>query len=248
MKFRIQQLIHALLIGLTLFSGGSIAGEVKVAVAANFTAAMREIVRNFENSSGHQVLVSYGSTGKLYTQILHNAPFDLFLAADQHRPQLLENKQLASGRFTYAIGKLILWSSDPDREVDETALYQDDFKRIALANPKTAPYGAAAETVMQRLGVAEALSGKRVQGDSIAQTYQFVATGNVELGFVALAQVALSNEGKGWEIPQELYPPIRQDAVLLERGRGNPIARELLTFLQQDAATGIIHRYGYATE
>ncbi|MCG8023506.1 MAG: molybdate ABC transporter substrate-binding protein [Candidatus Thiodiazotropha endolucinida] len=248
MKYRIHHLIPALFLGLTLCAGNSSAGVVKVAVAANFTAAMREIVQDFEQSSGHKVLVSYGSTGKLYTQILHNAPFELFLAADQERPQLLESKQLADDRFTYAIGKLVLWSSDKQRKVNAAALKQGEFDRIALANPKTAPYGAAAVSVMQKLGIDEALTAKRVQGDSIAQTYQFVATGNVEMGFVAQAQVALIDAGRSWEIPQDLYTPIRQDAVLLERGRDNPAALELHAYLQQEAATSVIHRYGYITE
>lgn len=248
MKYLVQYLIHTLFIGILLCSGNTTAGVVKVAVAANFTAAMREIVQDFEKHSGHQVLVSYGSTGKLYTQILHNAPFELFLAADQLRPQLLENKQLAEDRFTYAIGKLVLWSGDPRREINAATLRMGKFDRIALANPKTAPYGAAAVSVMQKLGVERALSAKRVQGDSIAQTYQFVATGNVEMGFVSLAQVALIDTGKSWKIPQDLYTPIRQDAVLLERGKDNPVARELLTYLKQDSARQVIQKYGYAAD
>jgi molybdate transport system substrate-binding protein len=248
MKYKIHYSISAVLLCLTLISCDSIAGEVRVGVAANFTAAMREIAEDFENTSGHTALISYGSTGKLYAQILHNAPFDLFLAADQQRPQLLERQELADHRFTYAIGKLALWSRDNLRDVDIATLKRGDFKRIALANPKTAPYGAAAVSVMQRLGLEEALNAKRVHGDSIAQTYQFVATGNVELGFVAMSQVILSDSGKHWEIPPGFYTPIRQDAVLLERGRDNPAALDLLAYLKQDAATSIIHRYGYATE
>ncbi|MES9813409.1 MAG: molybdate ABC transporter substrate-binding protein [Candidatus Thiodiazotropha sp.] len=238
-------IVHAILISLTL-SGNLTAGEVKVAVAANFTAAMREIAHDFERASGHKTLISFGSTGKLYTQILKNAPFELFLAADRQRPQLLQEKQLAHERFTYAIGKLVLWTNDSQREVSAAILKQGDFKKIALANPKTAPYGAAAVSVMQHLEMDEALMSKRVQGDSIAQTYQFVATGNVEMGFVALAQVVLNDSGNSWQIPQALYEPIRQDAVLLEKGKDNPAAIALHEYLRSEAAHQVIHRYGYA--
>lgn len=225
-----------------------VAGEVRVAVAANFTAAMKDIAAGFEQASGHRVLVSYGSTGKLYAQILQGAPFDAFLAADQKRPALLQKQGLASGQFTYAIGKLVLWSADPQRSLGAETLQQGHFDRLALANPKTAPYGAAAVDVMQHLGVDEALMAKRVTGDSIAQAYQFVASGNAALGFVAMAQIALDDSGSRWDIPQSLYEPIRQDAVLLQRGRDNPAAAALLAFLQSADARRVIRRYGYDTE
>jgi molybdate transport system substrate-binding protein len=233
-----------------LLSGMALAADVvRVAVAANFTAAMQKIAADYEQASGHKALISYGSTGKLYAQIQQGAPFDVFLAADQQRPRLLVEQGRASGAFTYAIGRLVLWSADPRRVVNQAALKQGDFARLALANPKTAPYGAAAVTVMQRLGVNEDLQAKRVTGDSIAQAYQFVATGNAELGFVALAQIALdSDAGSHWEIPQALYEPIRQDAVLLQRGRENPAALALLDYLRSAAARAVIHKYGYATE
>ena len=248
MKYRTARKLIA--IGLTglLFSTTLHAGEVKIAVAANFTAAMKEIARQFEKSSGHKTSVSYGSTGKLYTQILHNAPFEVFLAADQKRPKLLTEKELAGKPFTYAVGKLALWSSDKEREVSEAALKRDDFHRIALANPKTAPYGAAALTVMQRLGVEEKLQPKQVRGDNLAQTYQFVATGNAQLGFVAYAQVVLKDFGNSWEIPQSLYDPIRQDAVLLEKGKENAAATAFLDYLRSEEASKIIEKYGYAIE
>jgi molybdate transport system substrate-binding protein len=224
------------------------ADEVHVAVAANFTAAMKEIAVGFEQASGHQAVVSYGSTGKLYAQILHGAPFEVFLAADQKRPQLLEEKQLADRRFTYAIGKLVLWSSDTQREVGAEALGKNDFDRLALTNPKTAPYGAAAVTVLQRLGLYETLQPKLVQGDNVAQTYQFVSTENAQMGFIALAQIALDDSGSTWEVPSELYDPIRQDAVLLTRGKENSAAVAFLEYLNSKAAHKIIQRYGYAVE
>ena len=247
MKYRAHYLMLTLLLSMSLCNSAS-AGRVKIAAAANFTPAMREIAQAFENASGHQTLISFGSTGKLYTQILHNAPFEVFLAADQRRPCLLQEKQLADHRFTYAIGKLALWTSDSQRQVSEAALRRGDFNRIALANPKTAPYGAAAVSVMQQLGVEQALAPKRVQGDSIAQTYQFVATGNVEMGFVALSQVTLNATGNRWIIPQELYVPIRQDAVLLESGKANPAAVALIDFIKSEAGRKIIRKYGYASD
>ncbi len=224
------------------------AGEVQVAVAANFTAAMKEIAADFEKSSGHKTKLSFGSTGKLYTQINHGAPFEVFLAADQKRPNMLEENQAASGRFTYAIGKLVLWSADTKREVNEQALKKADFRKIAIANPKTAPYGSAAIAVMDKLGVHEALKSKLVIGDNIAQTRQFVATGNAELGFIALAQIALDDSGSRWPVPENLYDPIRQDAVLLAKGKENPAAQALLDYLKSDAARAVILKYGYGTE
>jgi molybdate transport system substrate-binding protein len=243
----VRRLVITCLIGIT-FSFPVTADEVKIAVAANFTAAMKEIAKSFEKSSGHKALVSYGSTGKLYAQILHDAPFEVFLAADQKRPRLLEQKQLADRRFTYAIGKLALWSSDTQREVSAEALKKNDFDRLALTNPKTAPYGAAAVTVMQRLELYETLRPKLVQGDNVTQTYQFVATGSAQMGFVALAQTVLDNSGSSWEIPSELYEPIRQDAVLLTKGKENRAAIAFLEYLNSEAAHAIIQRYGYAVE
>ncbi len=224
------------------------ADDVHVAVAANFTAAMKEIASNFEQASGHHAVVSFGSTGKLYTQIENGAPFEVFLAADQKRPKLLEDKSGASGRFTYAVGKLVLWSSDAKRTASEEALRTGDFKKIAIANPKTAPYGAAAVEIMRNLGVYAAIEPKLVIGDSIAQTHQFAATGNAEFGFVALAQIALNDSGSRWLIPDNLYAPIRQDAVLLSKGKNNPAAQALLDYLKSDAAKVVIEKYGYGVE
>jgi molybdate transport system substrate-binding protein len=219
-----------------------------VAVAANFTAAMKEIAANFEQASGHHTVVSFGSTGKLYTQIVHGAPFDVFLSADQKRPKLLQEKNTASGGFTYAIGKLVLWSKNNQQPVSEQMLRDGKFNRLAIANPKTAPYGAATVEILKNLGLYESLEPKLVVGDNIAQTYQFVATGNAELGFVALAQIALDGKGSRWQLPDKLYAPIRQDAVLLSKGQNNPAARALLDYLKSDATRAVIHKYGYGTE
>jgi molybdate transport system substrate-binding protein len=224
------------------------AGEVHVAVAANFTVAMKEIASGFENASGHRALLSFGSTGTLYAQIVHGAPYEVFLAADRRRPVLLHKNGFAGEPFTYAIGRLVLWSSDAERKVDEQALRDGDFRKLAIANPKTAPYGAAALQVMCRLGLYAQLKPKLVIGTNIAQAYQFVATGNAQVGFVALAQVALDGKGRRWEIPDSLYAPIRQDAVQLDRGDGNPAASAFIEYLMSDAAQAVIRKYGYATE
>jgi molybdate transport system substrate-binding protein len=233
----------------TVVLAGAARGEVvRVAVAANFTAAMEAIADRFERDSGHTVVVSYGSTGKLYAQIRHGAPFDLYLAADQGRPLRLEGAGRASGRYTYAIGRLVLWSADPTRPVDAEALRAGDFRKLAIANPKTAPYGAAAIEVLRNLGLEARLRPKLVRGDNIAQTYQFVATGNAELGFVARAQIALDDQGAHWLVPQAFHGPLRQDLVLLERARDNPAARALHAYLRSDGVRALVRRFGYATE
>ncbi|MDM8545560.1 molybdate ABC transporter substrate-binding protein [Candidatus Venteria ishoeyi] len=223
------------------------AEDVHIAVAANFTAAMKEISRVFERESGHKTRVSFGSTGKLYAQIVNNAPFELFLAAGQERPRLLYEQAVSEQKpITYAIGKLVLWSRDAQREVSLAALQAGDFKRLALGNPKTAPYGTAAAQVLKHLQLGQALRKKWVLGESIAQAYQFVATGNAELGFVALAQVSLNDSGARWLVPQSYYEPIRQNAILLKRGRNNPAASAFWSYLQSPAAQAIIQQFGYA--
>ncbi len=238
-----------LICGLGLCHTGVAADAVKVAVAANFTAAMKALSAGFEATTGHRILVSSGSSGKLYAQILHGAPFAVLLSADQARPQALVEQGRASARFTYAVGRLILWSRDPAL-VDERGkiLRHGDFKHLAVANPKTAPYGVAARQVLDKLGIAAALESRLVRGDSVAQTYQFVATGNAELGFVALAQVALNPVGSRWAVPQDLYAPIRQDAVLLNGGTHQPAALALMAYLKSPAAKKVIESYGYGVE
>ncbi|MET0049797.1 MAG: molybdate ABC transporter substrate-binding protein [Candidatus Thiodiazotropha sp.] len=235
---------------LTLIGTQTQAGEARIAVAANFTDATKVIAPLFEKATGHTTRISYGSTGKLYAQIEHGAPFEVFLAADTQRPEKAEKEGLAvSGtRFVYAQGKLALWSADPDRfESGESFLKTGDFDHVALANPKTAPYGLAAEQVMTHLGLNETLMPKRVQGDSIAQTFQFAATGNADAGFVALSQIKAwkGDPGSLWVIPTDYYAPIEQAAVLLKKGEQNPAAQAYLDFLRSDEAREVIERFGY---
>jgi len=229
------------------------AATVDVAVAANFTAATKRLVPMFEKATGNSVRVSFGSTGKLYAQIRNGAPFGVFLAADARRPRLLaqEGVAVASSRFTYAQGKLALWSAKPGYVTGPAMLKQADFSRIAMANPKTAPYGAAAVQVMKNLGVWTQLSPRVVQGENIAQTFQFVYTANAPLGFVALAEVkALKADKKGssWVVPQKLYAPIEQQAVLLKRGADNPAATAFVHFLKSPAAKRVIAGFGYGVK
>ena len=232
-------------------SGPARAGEVLVAVAANFAGPMARIGEAFTAGTGHVLKVSTASTGKFYTQIVGGAPFEVFLAADDQTPQrlLAENHAVAGTRFTYAIGKLVLWSARPGLVDGQGAvLASDRFRYLAVANPKTAPYGAAAHQVLKARGLAEALAPRLVTGESIAQAYQFVATGNAEIGFVALSQVALpgkSATGSMWRVPQDLYTEIRQDAVLLKAGASNPAALALLEFLKGETARQIIRDHGY---
>ncbi|MFC4486529.1 molybdate ABC transporter substrate-binding protein [Tepidiphilus baoligensis] len=228
------------------------AAEVIVAVAANFTAPMKEIAAAFERETGHKVSLSFGSTGNFRTQIVNGAPFQVFLAADDETPAALERDGYAvpGTRFTYAVGKLVLWS--PTLVVDDQGkiLETGEFTHLAVANPKLAPYGKAAMQVLQKRGLATRLEPKIVWGESITQTYQFVVSGAAELGFVALSQVYEDGKIKGsaWLVPQEDYDPIRQDAVLLVRGKDEPAARELLTYLKREPARAIIQRYGYSFE
>lgn len=233
-------------------TGHARAGEVSVAVAANFTAPMQEIAQAFEQATGHRASVSYGSTGKLYAQIIHGGPYEVFLAADAARPEKLEadGVGVAGQRFTYALGTLVLWSPDPARvDADGTVLKGGRFRHLAIANPKTAPYGAAAMEVINALGLTSALTPKLVRGENIAQTWQFVATGNAELGFVAASQLFKDGKplgGSRWVVPGALHAPIRQDAILLRQGATNPAAQALIDYLKSDAAQRIIRAYGYA--
>ncbi len=227
------------------------AGQLIIAVAANFTGASRDLVQRFERLSGHRVKVSYGSTGKLFAQIDNGAPFELLLAADRAHPLRAVQQGLAQGdsRFTYARGQLVLWSAEPNLFSDgEHYLNTADFSRAAIANPKTAPYGLAAKQVLIRLGLWHRLQQRLVRGDSIAQTFQFTATGNAQLGFVASAQLRAwpGQPGSLWQVPQSYYPPIEQQAVLLNKGRSNPVALQFLNFLKGSEARRIIRRHGYS--
>lgn len=238
--------------GLFLLAGAVHADEVRVAVAANFAQPMARIAERFQAATGHVVKVSVGSTGRLYSQIAAGAPFDLLLAADTKTPARLvdEGRAKAANRFTYAIGQLVLWSPQAGRvDADGAVLQRDDWQRLAIANPRLAPYGAAAMAVLEARGLADRLGPRLVTGDSIAQAYQFVATGNAELGFVALSQVAAPGQsiaGSAWRVPQSLYPEIRQDVVLLTTAESNAAATALLKFLREPPAREVIAGYGYA--
>lgn len=228
-------------------SCNAFAGEVKIAVAANFTEAAKEIGAAFEKSTNHKAVFSFGSTGQLYTQITQDAPFEIFLSADQSRPKKAvdDGFAVADSLFTYATGKIVLFSKDPDLVKDGKTLAQANFSKIAIANPVTAPYGAAAVEAMKKLGVYEALEPKIVQGNNIAQTYQFVETGNAEVGFVALSQLANHNEGSRWIVPEDAYSIIAQDAVLLKKGAENDAAKAFIQFLRGDEAKAVKEKYGY---
>ncbi len=227
------------------------AAQVSVAVAANFTAPMQKIAQSFEQDTGHQALLSFGSTGNFYVQIKNGAPFQILLAADDDTPARIDKEGLAvvNTRFTYATGKLVLWSKQPGLVDDKgEVLRTGKFERLAIANPKLAPYGAAAMQTMSILGLLPALSPKFVQGENIAQTYQFISTENAQLGFVALSQVYVDGhirDGSAWIVPTTLHQPIKQDAVLLLTGKGNPAAAALMTYLRGDKAKAIIRSYGY---
>lgn len=225
------------------------AAEVKVAVAANFTESANAIGALFTSATGHRALYSFGASGQLYAQIAQAAPYEVFLSADRERPEQAIAAGLAvpGSRFTYATGRLALFSFDPGKVEGPATLTQGRFAKIAIADPAAAPYGAAAIETMQKLGVYEALRGKIVQGANIAQTYQFVATGNAEVGFVALSQAAEAGKGSRWIVPEELHTVIAQDAVLLKTGAGNPAARAYLTFLKGPEAAAVKDRFGYGT-
>ncbi|HEY1229783.1 MAG TPA: molybdate ABC transporter substrate-binding protein [Ramlibacter sp.] len=243
---RVLALLSALLL-----ARAAHAGEVSVAVAANFTAPMRKIAAAFERDTGHKALLSFGSTGRFHAQVKAGAPFQVLLAADATTPARLEEEGWAvpGSRFTYATGRLVLWSATPGAVDDKgEVLRRPGTGRIAIADPKLAPLGAAAVEAMRKLGVFTALQPRLVQGDSIAQAWQFVSTGNATLGFVALSQVMVEgriDKGSAWVVPQALHAPIRQDAVLLTTGKDSPAAAALLAYLRGDTARAIIRAHGY---
>lgn len=235
-----------------LVSVSAHAAEVQVATAANFTEPIKQIAAEFEKDTGHKAVLSFGATGKFYAQIVNGAPFEVFLAADDSTPAKLEAEghTVAGTRFTYAVGRLVLWSNRPDF-VDGAGevLKSGAFRHVAIANPKTAPYGAAALATLEKLGLLASVQPKFVQGENIAQTLQFVSTGNAELGFVALSQVFRDGAftgGSAWLIPESMHAPILQDAVVLARGKDNPAASALLDYLRGDKAKAIIQSFGYA--
>ncbi|MFZ3185962.1 MAG: molybdate ABC transporter substrate-binding protein [Pseudomonas sp.] len=250
MRVYLWQPLLALYAGV-LMAGSALAGEVQVAVAANFSAPLQAIASEFEKDTGHKLLASFGATGQLYAQIKNGAPFEVFLSADDSTPAKLESEGagVAGSRFTYAIGTLALWSAKEGYVDDAGArLKGNGFKHLAIANPKTAPYGLAATQVLAKLGLSKALEPKLVEGQNIAQTLQFVATGNAELGFVALSQVYKDGKltrGSAWIVPAALHEPIKQDALLLDKGKDNPAAKALLEYLQGPQAAAVINSYGY---
>ena len=241
------------LLSLVLFSLAvtpALAEQVLVAVAANFVPPFREVAMEFEKATGHNVRVASGSSGNFYTQIKNGAPFDVFFSADADRPKLLENEGLGvtGSRFTYAIGRLVLWSPNPDLVKGEDTLRSEKFKHLAIANPKSAPYGIAAMQAMQKLGIWESMQPRIVLGENLGQTMGFIESGNAQLGFVALSQVMepkVKGKGSRWDVPTNLHEPIKQDVILLTRGKDNPAAKALLEFMRGPQAKEVIERYGY---
>jgi molybdate transport system substrate-binding protein len=224
------------------------AESVSVAVAANFTDATRVLAKAFKAQTGDELVPSFGATGSLYAQISQGAPFEAFLAADSATPAraVADGFAVKGSEFTYAVGKVVLFSADPKLVTGAATLKAGTFNKIAVANPKTAPYGAAGVAVMKKLGVYQALAPKIVTGNNISQTYQFVDTGNAELGFVALSQVINQKDGSRWLVPQADYEPITQDAVLLSPGKDSAGAKAFLAFLKSPEAVKIIEGFGYA--
>lgn len=228
----------------------ALAEQALVAVAANFIGPFREVAMEFEKTTGHTVQIASGSSGNFYSQIKNGAPFDVFFSADSERPKLLEEEGLGvkGNRFTYAIGRLVLWSPDPSLVKGEDTLRSASFKRLAIANPKTAPYGVAAMQAMQKLGVWESVQPRIVMGESLGQTMGFIESGNSELGFLALSQVLdpkVKGNGSRWDVPNDLHEPIQQDVVLLTKGKDNPAAKALMEYMGGPQAKAIIERYGY---
>lgn len=226
------------------------AGELTAAVAANFSPPFREIAIEFEATTGHNVRVASGSSGNFYSQIKNGAPFDVFFSADAERPKLLEDEGLGikGTRFTYAIGRLVLWSPSTDLIKGEEVLRSKHFKRLAIANPKTAPYGLAAMQAMQKLELWESIQPKIVMGENLGQTMGFIESGNADLGFVALSQVLdpkIKGKGSLWDIPSNLHEPIKQDVIVLARAKDNQAAKALMEFIGSPQAKKIIERYGY---
>ena len=243
-------LLAAILSLLSAFSQAAAAGQTNVAVAANFTEPAKEIAALFKQKTGNEAILSFGASGPFFTQIAHEAPFQVFLSADEERPKaaLDQGYAVPGTLFTYAIGKLVLWSRAVDVANGETALKAGAFAKIAIANPAAAPYGAAAVETMKALGVYDALKAKFVQGNSIAQAFEFVDTQNAEVGFVALSQLHGVAAGTRWLVPQALYAPIRQDAVLLKKGENDEASKAFLEFLKGPEARAVIEKFGYGLD
>ena len=227
------------------------ADEVQVAVAANFTAPIQAIAKDFEKDTGHKLVAAYGATGQFYAQIKNGAPFEVFLAADDSTPAKLESEgdSVKGSRFTYAVGTLALWSAKPGYvDAKGEVLKKNEFKHLSIANPKAAPYGLAATQVLDKLKLTEATKAKLVEGQNITQAFQFVSTGNAELGFVALSQIYKDGkvtEGSAWIVPSSLHEPIKQDALILNKGKDSAAAKALVEYLKGPKAAAVIKSYGY---
>ncbi len=240
-----------LALALILSPSQLIAEELMIAVASNFTGTINEVIRQFEAQSEHRIRLSFGSSGQIFAQIINGAPYDMFFSADQEKPLELENRQLIAenSRFTYAVGRLVLWSRSAGINLDQGGiLKRGDFNRLAMANPRLAPYGQAAEETMQALDVLASTRNKRVYGQNITQAFQFVETGNAEIGFVALSQLQASGliaEGSAWLVPEDYHAPIRQDSVILKRAENSVAAEAFKQFLLGNQAAAIIQRFGY---
>ncbi len=253
-----KQLLKTLAAGclcvwLLLGGTGAQAERVQVAVAANFVPAFKDIAAAFEKQSGHVVQTTSGSSGKFYAQIKNGAPFEVFFSPDDERPKLLEQEGLGvrGSRFTYAIGRLVLWSQDPALTAGEEVLKTGKFKHLAMANPQTAPYGTAAMQAMKQLGVWESLQPRIVMGENLGQALGFVESGNAELGFFALSQVLedkLKGKGSRWDVPSNLHEPLKQDAILLTKGHDNSAAKALMEFMRSPQTRAVLERFGYELE
>lgn len=228
------------------------AAEVAVAVASNFTAPMKQIAQDFAKDTGHTAQLSFGATGKFYAQIINGGPFEVLLAADDTTPEKLvgEGQAVAASRFTYAIGQLVLWSPQAGYVDDKGAVLKTgDFKHISIANPKLAPYGLAAMQTLDKMNLMASVVPRMVTGENIAQTYQFIASGNAQLGFVALSQVLENGKlraGSAWQVPASMHDPIRQDAVVLNKGKDNAAAAALMQYLKGDKARAVMTSFGYS--
>ncbi|EJF91577.1 molybdate ABC transporter substrate-binding protein [Bartonella tamiae] len=221
--------------------------DAVIAVASNFTEPAKEIAKKFEESTGYKTILSFGATGSIYQQIKNGAPYDVFLAADNHRPSLLiaEGFAVKESQLTYAIGTLVLWSASKDLIKGEQSLSAENINHIAFCNPDAAPYGQAALETMKALNLYTKVQTKLVEGHNISQAFQFVKTGNAEIGFVALSQIIHEKKGSFWIVPQKYYHPIEQDGVLLQHGKDNKAAKAFMIFLNGSEASQILADYGY---
>lgn len=256
MNFRVSKFAFLVLFFVCVQSGVAAAEKTRVATAANFTSVAEVLIDEFHKSHPeHEVSLITGSTGKIFAQILHGAPFDIFLSADRERPEELEQRGIVTSgnRFTFASGLLVLWSTDPShKELNFKGVLQDPgYRKLAIANPELAPYGAAAMKIIEDLKLANTIHDRVVMGENVGQTYALVASGNAELGFVALSQtrdVNAANKGTIWMVPPDLQEPIPQDAALLKRAEGNVAAKAFFDYLQSDDAKNIIRDAGYHVE